>query len=122
MIRRELAIICVGQDSPFCNLEMSAHKYMVDHILPYAVGTKAAEAPIGLVDQLGQSMAVLQNTGGCHVHVPFTFPVSIEVAHENHWLIPSNRFDFLQDQLAAFDARYHTLVVIMGIENKQVFS
>ena len=122
MIRRELTIIRVGKDSPFRDLEMGADKNMVDHILPDAISTKAAEAPIGLVDQLGQSMAVLQNTGGCHVHVPFTFPVSIEITHENHWLIPSNRFDFLQDQLAAFDARYNTLVIIMGIENNEFLS
>lgn len=90
MIRRELAVIRVGQDGPFCDLEMSGNKYMVDHILPDAIGTKAAEAPVWLVDQLGQYMAVFQDTGGCHVPILFAFTVSIEVAHKNHRLIPSN--------------------------------
>ena len=61
MIRRKFSVVCIGQDSPFAGLEMGAHKYMINHIIPDAIMTKIIEASIGLIHQLRKTMAVFQD-------------------------------------------------------------
>ena len=61
MIRRKFSIIGIRQHSPFAGLEMGAHKYMINYIIPDAIMPKTVETSVGLMHRLGKSMAVVQD-------------------------------------------------------------